>query len=297
MIMRIRTMGRHLREGIKNVGRNGGMTFASVSAVSITLLILGVFLLLAMNVNHIADQVKEKVEIRVFLEEAVNPSEVEYVKQEIQSIPKVASVDFVPKEAGLEELKDSFGEKAYLFKGLEQENPLPDAFVVRAVQPENTGEVAKQINRIRYVDELNYGKETVEKLFSVTKVVHNIGIAFIVGLAFTAMFLISNTIKLTIVARSKEIEIMKLVGATNGFIRWPFFIEGLLMGVLGSLLPIGLLAGGYSYLLNNVMIDFLFQGLLPLFPLVYQISLTLLGIGIFIGIWGSMVSVRRFLKV
>lgn len=297
--MKIRTIGRHVREGVKNLSRNGWMTFASISAVMITLLILGVFLILALNVNHIAQTIEKQVEIRVFLDVLADKPAIDQVEKQIRALPKVDSVTFVSKEEGLKQFKQSLGEKAYLFEGLEEENPLPDSFVVKTKLPQDTSEVAARIKDLQYVSGVNYGAGTVEKLFAATSTIRNVGIVFIIGLGFTAMFLIANTIKLTIVARRREIEIMKLVGATNWFIRWPFFVEGLLMGMAGALVPIIMLGIGYYYLLDAMQSNMalaLFK-LLPLFPLVNQVALILLCIGAFIGIWGSLVSVRRFLRV
>jgi len=298
--MKIRTLRRHVREGVKNLWRNGWMSFASISAVTITLLILGVFLILAMNINYFAQSVEKQVEIRVFLDVLATQDHVKQVEENIKAIPEVSSVEFIPKDEGLRQFKESLGEKAYLFEGLEEDNPLPDAFVVKTKDPKQTAAVAAKIKNFQYVESLNYGEGTVEKLFAWTSALRNVGIVFIAGLGFTAMFLIANTIKLTIVARRREIEIMKLVGATNWFIRWPFFVEGLLMGIIGALIPIILLTSGYYYLLDAIKSSFeasqLFT-LLPLFPLMYQVSGALLAIGAFIGIWGSLVSVRRFLRV
>ena len=298
--MKIRTLRRHVREGVKNLGRNGWMSFASISAVTITLLILGVFLILAMNVNYFAQSVEKQVEIRVFLDVLATPENVKQVEENIKAIPEVSTVAFIPKDEGLKQFKESLGEKAYLFEGLEEENPLPDAFVVKTKDPKQTSAAAVKIKNLQYVESLNYGEGTVEKLFAWTGALRNVGIVFIAGLGFTAMFLIANTIKLTIVARRREIEIMKLVGATNWFIRWPFFVEGLLMGITGALIPIILLTAGYYYLLDAIQSSFeasqLFK-LLPLFPLMNQVAGALLAIGAFIGIWGSLVSVRRFLRV
>ncbi|MGG4451707.1 permease-like cell division protein FtsX [Brevibacillus porteri] len=298
--MKIRTLGRHVREGVKNLGRNGWMSFASISAVTITLFILGVFLVLAMNVNYFAQSVEKQVEIRVFMDLLATKENITQVEDNIKKLPQVESVSFIPKDEGLKQFKESLGEKAYLFEGLEESNPLPDAFAVKTKQPQDTATVAAQIKNFQYVKSLTYGEGTVDKLFSLTEAVRNVGIVFIIGLGFTAMFLIANTIKLTIVARRREIEIMKLVGATNWFIRWPFFVEGLLMGVAGALIPTIMLTVGYYYLLDAIQSSFeasqLFK-LLPLFPLVYQVALALLAIGAFIGIWGSLVSVRRFLRV
>ena len=298
--MKIRTLGRHVREGVKNLGRNGWMSFASISAVTFTLFILGVFLVLAMNVNFFAQSVEKQVEIRVFMADLTTKENLQQFEQDVRALDKVESVQFISKDEGLKQFRESMGEKAYLFDGLEKGNPLPDAFVVKAKMPQDTAVLAAQIKQMKNVRSLNYGEGTVEKLFAATDTVRNVGIGFIIGLGFTAMFLIANTIKLTIVARRREIEIMKLVGATNWFIRWPFFVEGLLMGITGALIPIVILGVGYYYLLDAIKSSFeatqLFT-LLPLFPLVYQVALALLAIGAFIGIWGSLVSVRRFLRV
>jgi cell division transport system permease protein len=297
--MKIRTLGRHVREGVKNLGRNGWMTFASISAVTITLLILGVFLLLAFNVNYTAQSIEKQVEIRVFVDLLADKPAIAQVEAKLKALPKVESVQFVSKEQGLVNFKTSMGEKGYLLDGMEKENPFPDSFVVKTKRPQETAEVAQVIKKFPSVSDVNYGEGTAEKLFVTTKMVRDIGIVFIVGLSFTAMFLIANTIKLTIVARRREIEIMKLVGATNWFIRWPFFVEGLMMGLVGASIPILILGSGYYYLLSSVIGGSVipFFKLLPMFPLGYQVATLLLAIGAFIGIWGSLVSVRRFLRV
>jgi len=298
--MKIRTLYRHVREGLRNIGRNGWMSFASVSSVAITLFILGVFVLLAMNVNHTAQVVESQVEVRVFLKKETTPEQIEKLKNQIEDLPQVKSVTLITKEEGIAKWKEDFGEKSYLFEGLEgEENPLSDELVVKPQNPRETALVAERVNSFPHIESINYGKETVEKLFSITTVVRNVGLGFIVALAFTAMFLISNTIKMTIVARRREIQIMKLVGATNAFIRWPFFIEGLLLGVLGAIVPVALLVVGYQYLIRFVKVDLnlYFLELLPLDPLAWQMAGLLMGIGAFIGVWGSIVSVRRFLKI
>ncbi|RXT04015.1 permease-like cell division protein FtsX [Ammoniphilus sp. CFH 90114] len=297
--MKIRTVGRHVREGFRNVGRNGWMSFASMSSVAITLFILGVFLLMALNVNHIAETVESQVEMRVILKKETDMDQAEKVRERLQAIPQVETVTFVTKEEGLAKFRESFGESAYLFEGLEKENPLLDEFVVRTKDPRDTAMIAERVKNFPHVEKVNYGKGMIEKLFTITTAMRNIGIAFIVALAFTAMFLIANTIKLTIVARRKEIEIMKLVGATNSFIRWPFFVEGLMMGGLGAIIPTLLLLAGYKYLIDFVKEDLnlYFIDLLPLDPLAWQVGGLLLGIGAFLGIWGSIVSIHRFLKV
>lgn len=298
--MKIRTVGRHVREGVKNIGRNGWMTVASVISVTITLLILGVFVLLALNVNFIADQLEDQVEIRVFLELTTDESEREGVERKLGAIPEIESIAFISKEVGIEEFIESMGEQGKHFEEFKDENnPLPDVYLIQTSRPQDSAYVAQRIETFENVYRVNYGAGTTEKLFAITQMVRNIGLVFIIGLAFTAMLLIANTIKLTIISRQREIGIMKLVGATNTFIRWPFFIEGMLLGIIGALIPIGVLFVGYQQLLRAVG-DYLkinFFELLPLHPLAFEMSMLLLGLGAFIGIWGSVTSVRRFLRV
>lgn len=297
--MHRRTLGRHIREGMKNIVRNGSMTFSAISAVTVTLLILGVVLVLAMNVNHFVVVIENQVEIIVELDVSADYVRTNQIENDIKNISGVKAIEYVSKEDGLKELKDRLGDQSYLLEGLEDENPLYDMFIVSAYEPQNISSIASQINVIKDVVNVDYGQGTVEKLFTITKWVRNIGIVFIVGLAFTAMFLISNTIKITINARRKEIELMKMVGATNWFIRWPFFVEGFLLGVFGSIIPIVLVLIGYKFILDKISSDFslAFFKLLPMYPLAFQVSLLLIGIGAFIGIWGSLTSVRRFLRV
>jgi len=297
--MKFRTAGRHVREGGKNIYRNGWMTLASVGAVTTTLLLVGVFIVIMMNLNQIAKNVEEDVEIKVLVDRTANEEQISTIEQNIESIPEVDSIRFSPKEEELSSLIESMGEEGRAWELFEQDNPLNDAFVVKAEKPTDTSLVADQIDGMKAVNDVTFGKQVVEKLLKVTEYARYIGLAIIVGLVFTAIFLISNTIKLTIMNRSKEIGIMKLVGATNSFIRWPFFIEGMLLGILGSLVPIGVTVGSYYYLYNNLrsQIQIPFVEFLPFNPFAWQIAGILLAIGAFIGIWGSVMSVRKFLKV
>ncbi|RKN78898.1 permease-like cell division protein FtsX [Paenibacillus ginsengarvi] len=305
--MRISTFARHMREGAKNVARNGWMTFASISAISISLFVLGIFLLLALNVNRLADQFESQIEIRVYLDVSASEQQRNAVQRDIAAIPDVKKVTFVSKEDGLNILREKMGaEGKDLLEGFDGDNnPLNDSFTVEVTDPRLVGEAAEQIkaadsrNNPPLITKINYGKGTVETLFKITDIVRNVGLVFVLLLAFTAMFLISNTIKITIVARRREIGIMKLVGATNGFIRWPFFIEGALLGLIGSAIPVAVLLWGYAEFLKytKVPLSLMLIQLIPLHELVVIIPVILLGIGIMIGIWGSLLSVRKFLKV
>jgi cell division transport system permease protein len=301
-------MSRHLREGTKNVVRNGWMSFASISSIAISLLILGVFLLLAVNVNYMGQQIEQQVEIRVFLEVNTSQLSITALQNGITGMSQVSKVTFITKAEGLESMRQKMGAEGKPFlEGLDGENnPLNDSFTVQVTDPHEIAVVAAQIEALNLgkspkpIVKVSYGKGAVESLFKATKIVRNVGLALVACLGLTAMFLISNTIKLTIMARNREIKIMKLVGATNNFIRWPFFIEGALLGFIGSVIPVVILTYGYwklvTWLQANDTSSFLLR-FKPFDQISYTLSILLLGIGVIIGIWGSTISVRKFLKV
>lgn len=305
--MKFSTILRHMREGAKNIIRNGWMTFASMSSIFISLFILGVFVLLAMNVNSMADQIESKVQIRVFLQTDVEEAKITELQNKIGNNPAVSKVTLVSKEEGLKLLREAMGEENgdWLEGYSNDNNPLPVSYTVEVYDPQTIEQVAAQIDSINKADESNpifrikYGQGTVETLFKVTNAVRNIGFVIVIGLGVTAMFLISNTIKMTIIARRREIGIMKLVGATNTFIRWPFFIEGALIGFLSSILTTAAVLAGYSQIIKLTKLDLslMLVNLIPLKEAGFTTALLIIGIGTLIGIWGSTISVRKYLKV
>ena len=299
MAMRFRTFMRHVREGFKNIFRNGWMTIASVGAVTTTLILVAVFLALVLNLNEMAKSIEDDVQINTMIDLTATEDEIIELGEEIEQIEGVDTVSFSSNDDELQKLIQSMGEEGEAWHLFEQDNPLNHVYIVRALVPEDTDRIASEIASFNYVVQVNYGRDVVEQLFEFNKYARTIGLALIIALVFTAIFLISNTIKITIMARSTEISIQKLVGATNGFIRWPFFVEGLLLGVLGSIVPIAVILGGYYYLYTNFndQITFSFVEMLPFSPFAWQLSLMILAIGAIIGVWGSVMSVRKFLKV
>lgn len=298
--MKGRTLKRHGKEGLKNIARNGWMSFASVSAVTVMLIVVGAFLVLIMNLNHFMNSVEEDVQVRVYVDLTASQEEQEELKGDLEELENVENITYLSKDEGLDRLIDSLGEgDKYAFESLREENPLNDAFILQATDPQLTKQVAEEAAKLSHIDKVDYGKQVVDQLFDVTNAMRIIGVILVLGLMFTAMFLISNTIKLTIVARQTEIQIMKLVGATNGFIRWPFFVEGIILGLFGSVLPIVIIVGGYAYIYNNFAdrLSIRIAELLPVYPLTLQVSFILLAIGMVVGAWGSLTSVRKFLKV
>ncbi|REB11177.1 ABC transporter permease [Sporosarcina sp. BI001-red] len=294
--MKGRTLSRHFRESFKSLGRNGWMTFASISAVAVTLLLVGSFIVMMMNLNKMADNIENDVEIKVVADAAASNAAVKELQEKVEKIDGVASVEFASREDELDKVIKSYGKELSLYK---QSNPLGDALYVKAVDPHNTAAIAKKIDTYEYTDEVVYGAGKVEKLFNVVKISRNVGLILILALLFTAMFLISNTIRLTIIARGREIEIMKLVGATNNFVRIPFILEGIWLGIFGSILPMAGVAIAYQQIhayWQPKLVNEMFQLLDPV-PFIIQVDGLLLFMGVFIGVWGSLMSVRKFLKV
>jgi cell division transport system permease protein len=299
MNMKINSTGRHLREGLKSIWRNGWMSFASISAVMITLVILGVSLVIALNAQQMSHYVTSQLEIDAFMQQSATTEQGNQAASEISALPGVKSVQLVTKEEGLKQLQSEVGkEYSDLLSGF-KDNPLPIKLVVKATNPEQTAQVAHEITGVHGVAKVNYGAQYLGPLFTTLNMARNIGLVFVVALLIMAMFLISNTIKITIFSRRHEIEIMKLVGATNWFIRWPFLIEGMLIGAVGALVPYAVITYGYHTLYTHLGGQFLGMS----FPLVSAIGIAaklavvMFGIGIVIGIWGGLMSIRRFLKI
>ncbi|NGM82346.1 ABC transporter permease [Paenibacillus sp. 7124] len=304
--MSFKTFLRHVREGFKNVFRNGWMSVASITSIVVSLLVLGVFILLVLNVNSLADKADSQVQINVHLTLETQKALRDTIQNEIAGMPEVSKVEFISKEQGLAELRKDLGPDAdSILEGFDKDNnPLNDAFRVEVVEPTTVPFVAKKIEALndthpeKPIYKVKYGQGAIETLFKITRTVRNIGFVFVAGLGLVSMFLISNTIRVTILARRKEIGIMKLVGATNAFIRWPFFVEGALIGLLGSLVTVGVLYAGYTGLNSSMKGDPLMGwSLLPFNDIWMQLCGLLIGLGMLIGIWGSTVSIRKFLKV
>ncbi|WP_188691285.1 permease-like cell division protein FtsX [Pullulanibacillus camelliae] len=300
--MKARTLFRHFKESIKNLGRNGWMTVASISAVAVALMIVGLFLTVMLNLNQIANHIENDVEVRVYIDRTANSQEQDALKKQIQQIKDVKSIKYISRAEGLKELMKDFGKDADVIKPYQgDQNPLNDAFEIKTQKPKQTEAVANKVSKLDNVSDVSYGKGYVKKLFKVVDIARNVGIVLILGLLFTAIFLIANTIKLTIVARSTEIEIMKLVGATNSFVRWPYFLEGLFLGVIGALIPVILLLTAYhelyNYFIRNSYQTYLFIRLIPFSKMSLYLSALLIIIGAVIGVWGSLTSIRKYLRV
>ncbi|MFC4077457.1 permease-like cell division protein FtsX [Salinithrix halophila] len=297
--MKIDTFFRHIRESFRSLKRNTWMTFAAVSAVGVTLLIFGIFLVFAFNISYMAGELDKQVSIRAFMEVTASDDDIDQTKAQLEKDPAIKSVKIVPKEDGLRELKQQWGDDKRFLEGLEEGNPLPDALVIQAKDPQQTEPLANKIKKFNQVSGVDYGEGVTDNLLDLSAWIRNTVFLFGFGLAVLAAFLISNTIKLTIFARRREIEIMRLVGASNWFIRWPFFIEGGMIGVMGAIVPVAISLVGYNAVLNILDAGkaYSFFKMLPMWPLALYVAGITIILGVIIGVWGSLISISRFLKV
>lgn len=295
--MKLRTFGRHIVEAFKSIKRNGWMTLAAVSAVAVTLLLVGSFIAILMNINKLATDVEEDVSVRVYIDLAADESEQDELEGNLAELDNVESIDFVSRDDELDTVIGNYGEQFELFSG--DDNPLRDVYVVSATEPEQTAQVAEEADEMAHVADVNYGGAQADQLFEVMAQIRNVGSIIIIALIFTAVFLIANTIRITIFSRRTEIEIMKLVGSTNWFIRWPFLIEGALIGLIGSIIPASIISfayiEGYSY--GSGFLQGGYMSLLSPNPFLIYLVALILGIGVLIGSLGSVLSIRKFLKV
>ncbi len=295
--MRFSTWEFYLREAGRSLIRNRFMSLASISTVALSLVILGVFLLGAVNLNNVAGTLENQVEVTAFLDEKLQAEEIAAVTARIKNLDGVREVNYVSKEEALERLKEQFGERRDLLDSVEKNNPLRNAVEVRTKTPDDVKTVVQELKAMPAVAKVSFKEEIIDRLFKFTKAIRLVGLAVVILLVGATIFLISNTIRLTVFARRREINIMKLVGATDWFIRWPFVLEGMCLGLVGSLPAAILVARFYRWLTASVYQTLPFIPLLPPDAVLGRMQLLLVGIGILVGAIGSAISMRRFLQV
>lgn len=295
--MRFSTWEFYLREAGRSLLRNRFMSLASISTVALSMLILGVFLLGAVNLNNIAETLENQVEVTAYLDESLEPEEITATTDRVRGLDGVREVKFVSKEEALERLKEQFGERRDLLTSVEKNNPLRNSLEVSTVNPADVKLVVQDLKAMPAVAKVSFKEEIIDRLFSFTKAIRLAGLAVVILLVAATVFLISNTIRLTVFARRREINIMKLVGATDWFIRWPFVLEGLCLGLLGSVPAVLLVIRFYHWLTASIYQTLPFIPLLAPDVVLGRLQLILLGIGVLVGATGSAISMRRFLRV
>ena len=295
-----RIIGRNIRDAFKGVFRNFSLSLASISCITITLIVVAVSIVLSYNVDNFTSLVEKDVTIVAFLDNELTEQQIATIKDEISIIDDVDTYEFISKTDITKDMRESSEIFDSVMKNWsDSENPIQNTYQVKVVDIKHIDDVAEQIEKIEGVTLTKYGEGVVEQLISTFEVIHKICIGAVIALILVTAFLISNTIKITISSRQREIAIMRLIGASNLNIRVPFIIEGLLLGALGSIIPIIITIYGYETLYSsfNGQLFSPFIKLIPPTPFVYTTSLVLLGIGILVGMFGSWRAVKKHLKI
>ena len=296
------------RESLTGFKRNLSTALGSIITIFLSLLIIGIFCICGVIINNVVTSVENQVSITAYVADDASEQDIHAVEQYIQELPGVESVDFATKDQALENFTNSMTSNPDIVAQLDGENPLPASIDVNLSEAQSVSDIANRIlenetfvkicdNPDDPSDSLQYGQKTVDKLFSLTNAIRYIGIGLIVVLVLIAFIFINNTIRLAILARRKEIAIMRLVGASNGFIRGPFLAEGALHAIIGALLAIGVIELIRLFALPRI------TAALPWLPINVDpvtfvlIYVTLLCAGLVIGLLGSVFAMRRYLKV
>jgi len=293
---KIRNMAYFAQETAKSLWRNGMMTIASITTVTVSVFILGLFLTIFLNSRHVASYLEDTVQISVYMKNSASDDQINITGAEIAALPGVIEVKTVTKEQALERFRDRLGKNANILSAL-ADNPLPYSFDVHVDMPERIDELIPKIQVMPNVETAKYGKDVVDQLFKFTKVLRFGGIVVILLMSLATLFIIVNTIQLTVYARKTEIEIMKYVGATDWFIRWPFLLEGIVIGLLGACISAFILTTLYSMSIGKVQAALAFMPVYNTWPLMIWIWIVLLLAGSMIGALGSYISLRKFLQV
>ncbi len=273
------------------------MAVASVLTVTLSMFILGVFLSLVLNMNHMASYLETQVEMSVYLKEGLTTDQVMSVGKRLKALPEMTEISFVDQDQAMVIFRERLGDQAAILDSVNG-NPLPASYNLSFATPDALRSAAMLAASFEEVDGVQYGQDIIEKLYQISKAIRFGGTLLIVFLAGAELFIISNTIRLTVFARRREIQIMKYVGATNSFIRWPFMMEGMVIGFIGSGLASLLLWQLYSQTISGAAeAGLVFVPLIGVYPFMLYVTLFLLGIGILIGAMGSVISIRKYMKV
>ena len=300
--MRYNVLSYLIGEGFRNFFKNKKSTGASLMIMCATMLIFGLFFLIGENVNYMLKEIESEQGMQVFMVKDATEEQIKKIGEEIQSLDYVAKTEFVSKEEAYNIVKERYSEYSRFLEGYTVEkNPFKVSYVVTLTDLSKSDEVRVQIEGLENVNNIEMRDKTINALVSIANGIRWVSAGILVLLIVISIFIIANTIKLTVHARRKEISIMKYVGATNGFIRWPFIIEGILIGVIAAMISILILGLGYNFLINKIMessvTSMINITLLPFAEVFKLVIVVYLGLGIGIGTLGSIISMRKYLEV
>ena len=295
-----RMIGRSIRDAFKSVIRNFSLSLASIRCITITLVIVAIAIIASFNVNNFTSEIEKDLTIVVFLDNDVTEAQIKDVKSDLEDITNIEKIEFQSKT----DVKKQMQDESEVFSKIldtwpEDESPLKDTYQIKVKDVNKIGATAEKIKKIKNVSVVRYGEGMVEKLISAFDSVKKVTYGVVIALVIVTIFLIVNTIKLTISARKREIGIMRLVGASNFTIKTPFIVEGMILGLLGSIVPVIFTTYGYLTFYKHFN-GYLFSELIKLIlpePFIYTVSGIVIVIGILVGMIGSASAVRKYLKI
>lgn len=295
-----RMLGRNIRDAFHSVVRNFSLSLASITCILITLLIVSISIILSAVVNNFTNNVKKDLTIVVFLDRDITEERTTEIKNELKAISNIDTIEFRSKTEIAKSMMEQYETYKDILKDYDEKDlPLQDTYLVKVKEVEKIGDTAKKIDTILNVESVQYGAGMVEQLVDIFQTVKYVSIGVVLALIIVTIFLISNTIKITIFSRRKEIEIMRLVGASNLNIKIPFLFEGLFLGLFGAIIPILATIYGYTALYDQLggYISVKTIQLIKPTPFVYYVSIALLIISAIVGALGSAKSVKKHLKI
>lgn len=295
--MNFQTLEYYFREVFQSMIRKRWMTFASIGTVTVSLFVLGVFLILVLNMTKMAASLESQVQISAYLIDGLTASERNEIEKITRNLSSVSRVEYVTKEQALKTLQARLGDQKKILDALGDSNPLPNYFLITVKTADDVKRTAETISEISGVEEVKYGQDVATNLFDLTHLLRVFGVMLMAILVLATIFIISNTIRLTVFARRKEIAIMKYVGATDDFIRWPFVLEGILLGFIGGGVSAIILRSFYTAMTEKIYATLAFLPLIEQFPFMNYLALFLIVSGMLVGILGSTISLKKFLEV
>ena len=298
--MKYNIFGYLIGEGFSNVFKNKKSTGASLMIMCATMIIFGIFLILGENINHFVDEIKSEQGFQVFLNKDATDEEIQKVGEEIKALDGVSTAEYKDKEYALNTMKEKLGDRAELIEGYGPDY-FPPSYVVTLTDLNMSKDVQNKIMEFDNVNKITSSDQTVSTLLGLARGIKLVTGIILALLIVISIFIISNTIKLTVHARRKEISIMKYVGATNNFIRWPFIVEGMIIGIFASIISIVIVGGAYSLFaeqaVNAQFMQAINMSLVGFKDMISSIIFVYMLLGIGIGALGSVISMRKYLKV
>ena len=287
-----------LKQALVQLNRNKTMALTSLFSITAMLLILGMFFILVVNVNLLTESAKDQFDmVEVYMLDDATDDQINTIMDSVKTLDYTDTVEFLDKDDAMDEMKDRWGDNGYLLDGL-QENPLPRSIRITLKNIEDSQELVDYVSNFEGLEKVKYNQSEINKILKITNSIQVGALVIIVFLIFVSIIVVSNTVKLTVLARGREISIMKYVGATNWFIRGPFLIEGIIIGILAALISAGVICGLYSLIIANIseqMLVMFSTGLVPVAFMTENLIVIFLALGVSIGAMGSMISMRRFL--